>query len=196
MDNTVINQGIPIWGRNTITANNAFVENINWDRRNAYVMISYGVMDSNMTLNMQLVTLIVGRDTIVRDVSGRLMSFRNLKEGMIVDAVFSAAMTRSIPPQSKAFSITVVREDNQSVFTEGRVLEVNPEFEFFLTGNPFDMYSQIRFNVSDSTIIRDRRGRSIRLRELMPGDFVRVEHATFQTMSIPPQTTAFEVQII
>jgi hypothetical protein len=105
-------------------------------------------------------------------------------------------MTRSIPPQSRAFSISVVREDNQSAFTEGRVMEVNPEYEFFMIGNPFDINSQMRFNVSDSTIIRDRRGRRIRLSELRPGDFVRVEHATFMTMSIPPQTTAFEVQVL
>lgn len=196
MDDMVTDQRMRFWGRNIITAENALIENINWDSRSSYVTISYGVMDRNMTLNMQVVTLVVGRDTIIRDSSGRLMSFRNLREGMIVDAVFSAAMTRSIPPQSRAFSITVVRENNQSAFTEGRVMEVNTEFEFFITGNPFDIYSQMRFNVSDSTIFRDRRGRRIRLRDLRPGDFVRVEHAIFQTMSIPPQTTAFEVQVL
>jgi hypothetical protein len=209
MDDMVTNQRLRDWGINVITdriigdrgrdvifAENAFIENINRDRMSSFVTISYGVMDRNMTMNMQVVTLVVGRDTIIRDSSGRPMSFRNLSEGMIVDAAFSAAMTRSIPPQSRAFSISVVREDNQSAFTEGRVMEVNPEYEFFMIGNPFDINSQMRFNVSNSTIIRDRRGRRIRLRELRPGDFVRVEHATFMTMSIPPQTTAFEVQIL
>jgi hypothetical protein len=209
MDDMVTNQRLRDWGINVITdriigdrgrdvifAEDAFIENINRDNRSSFVTISYGVMDRNRTMNMQVVTLVVGRDTIIRDSSGRPMSFRNLREGMIVDAAFSAAMTRSIPPQSRAFSISVVREDNQSAFTEGRVMEVNPEYEFFMIGNPFDINSQMRFNVSDSTIIRDRRGRRIRLRELRPGDFVRVEHATFMTMSIPPQTTAFEVQVL
>jgi hypothetical protein len=196
MDDMLNEQAMRARGRNFITAESALIENINWDSRNAFVTISYGVMDRNRTMNMQIVTLVAGRDTIIRDSSGRLMSFRNLREGMIVDAVFSAAMTRSIPPQSRAFSITVVREQNQSAFTEGRVMEVNTDYEFFITGNPFDIYSQMRFNVSDSTVIRDRRGRRIRLRDLRPGDFVRVEHAIFQTMSIPPQTTAFEVQVL
>lgn len=196
MDNIVTDQRMRNWGRNVITAENAFIENINWDSRTAYVTISYGVMDRNRTLNMQVVTLIVGRDTIIRDSSGRLMSFRNLREGMFVDAVFSSAMTRSIPPQSRAFSITVLEERMQSDFTEGRVMDVDTEFGFFMTGNPFDINSQMRFNVSDSTIIRDRRGRRIRLGDLRPGDFVRVEHANFMTMSIPPQTTAFEVQVL
>lgn len=196
MDDIVMEQRMIPRRRDVIRAENAFIENINWDGRTAYVTISYGVMERNMTMNMQLVTLIVGRDTIIRDMAGRLMSFRNLREGMIIDAVFSSAMTRSIPPQSRAFSITVVGESNQSSFSEGRVMEVDPEFGFFVTGNPFDILSQTRFNVSDSTIIRDRRGRRIDLWELTPGDFVRIEHANFQTMSIPPQTTAFEVQVL
>ena len=192
----ITDQRMGMWGRNVITAENAFIENINWDRRDTYVTISYGVMDRNRTMNMQVVTLVVGRDTLVRNSAGRPMSFRNLREGMIVNAVFSANMTRSIPPQSRAFSITVVREDNQSAFTEGRVIEVDTQYEFFMTGDPFDINTQMRFNVSDSTVIRDRRGRRIRLSDLRFGDFVRVEHATFQTMSIPPQTTAFEVQVL
>lgn len=192
----ITDQRMGMWGRNVITAENAFIENINWDRRDAYVTISYGVMDRNRTMNMQVVTLVVGRDTLVRNSADRPISFRNLREGMIVNAVFSANMTRSIPPQSRAFSITVVREDNKSAFTEGRIFQVDTQYEFFMTGDPFDINTQMRFNVSDSTVIRDRRGRRIRLRDLRFGDFVRVEHATFQTMSIPPQTTAFEVQVL
>lgn len=195
MDN-IMNQRMGMWGRNVITAENAFIENINWDRRDAYVTISYGVMDRNRTMNMQVVTLVVGRDTLVRNSSGRPISFRNLREGMIVNAVFSANMTRSIPPQARAFSITVVRENNESAFTEGRIVEVDARNDFFITGEPFDINTQMRFNVSNSTIIRDRRGRMIRLRDLRPGDFVRVQHATFQTMSIPPQTPAYEVQVL
>ncbi|MGB4440515.1 MAG: hypothetical protein WBJ13_15125 [Sedimentibacter sp.] len=54
----------------------------------------------------------------------------------------------------------------------------------------------MRFVVTDATVIRDRRGRQIRLSNLRPGEFVRVEHANFQTMSLPPQTTAFNIQVL
>ena len=182
-------------GRNTITAENAFIEDINIDNRTAYVTISYGVLGDFNTINMEIVTLIVGRDTVIMDQLGQSMSIRDLREGMRVDAVFSAAMTRSIPPQSRAYRITVI-SDMQSSFNEGRVLEVDPANRFLYTGIPFDIMSQTRFVVTDATTIRDRRGRIIRLRDLSPGDFVRVEHANFMTMSIPPQTTAFDIQVL
>ncbi len=182
-------------GRNTITAENAFIEDINIDNRTAYVTISYGVLGDFNTINMEIVTLIVGRDTVIMDQLGQSMSIRDLREGMRVDAVFSAVMTRSIPPQSRAYRITVI-SDMQSSFNEGRVLEVDPANRFLYTGIPFDIMSQTRFVVTDATTIRDRRGRIIRLRDLSPGDFVRVEHANFMTMSIPPQTTAFDIQVI
>ncbi|MBP7223005.1 MAG: hypothetical protein KBA50_07125 [Sedimentibacter sp.] len=182
-------------GRNTITAENAFIEDINIDNRTAYVTISYGVLGDFNTINMEIVTLIVGRDTVIMDQLGQSMSIRDLREGMRVDAVFSAVMTRSIPPQSRAYRITVI-SDMQSSFNEGRVLEVDPANRFLYTGIPFDIMSQTRFVVTDATTIRDRRGRIIRLRDLSPGDFVRVEHANFMTMSIPPQTTAFDIQIL
>lgn len=183
-------------GNNVIRVENAFIENISSDNRTGYVTISYGVMGEFCIVHMEMVTLVVNRDTIIRDQFGQSLSFRDLSEGMIVDAEFSAAMTRSIPPQSIAFRITVINQNSNSQITEGRVLSVDTRNNFFLTGNPNDIYSQMRFVVSDSTVIRDRRGRQIRLRDLRPGEFVRVEHANFQTMSIPPQTTAFNVQVL
>ncbi|HOH70133.1 MAG TPA: hypothetical protein PLX37_06665, partial [Sedimentibacter sp.] len=152
-------------GRNTITAENAFIEDINIDNRTAYVTISYGVLGDFNTINMEIVTLIVGRDTVIMDQLGQSMSIRDLREGMRVDAVFSAVMTRSIPPQSRAYRITVI-SDMQSSFNEGRVLEVDPANRFLYTGIPFDIMSQTRFVVTDATTIRDRRGRIIRLRDL------------------------------
>jgi hypothetical protein len=50
--------------------------------------------------------------------------------------------------------------------------------------------------VDNSTEIFDRRGNRIRFRDLRPGQMVRVEHADFMTMSIPPQTTAYIVWVL
>ncbi len=182
--------------RNTITAEDAFIESIERDNRTIYVTISYGVPGNRNMINMELVRLVVDRNTVIRDMFGNALNPRDLREGMRIDAVFSAAMTRSIPPQSRAYRITVIGDESDFAFSEGRVLEVDTRNGFLLTGNPFDTMSQIRYVVTDSTTIRDRRGRTIRLRDLRPGDFVRVMHATFMTMSIPPQTTAFEIQVL
>ncbi len=183
-------------GGNVVTAENALIENVNTDNLTGYVTISYETMGDNYSKNKNVVTLIVGVDTIIMDQFGQPLSFMNLREGMTVDAVFSAAMTRSIPPQARAFKITVIDENRQTNITEGRVMAVDTDNSFLYTGNPNDIFSQMRFVITDATTIRDRRGRRIRLSDLRPGEFVRVEHAIFQTLSIPPQTTAFNVQVL
>lgn len=183
--------------RNIITAEDAFIENIERDNRTTFVTISYEVPSNYFNLrNVEIVRLVVDGNTVIRDRFGTAMSPRDLRQGMRIDAVFSSAMTRSNPPQSRAYRITVLGEINDVAFTEDTVIDVDPRNGFLLTGNRFDPMSQIRFNVSDATVIRDRRGRTIRLRDISPGDFVRVMHATFMTMSIPPQTTAFEIQVL
>jgi len=133
---------------------------------------------------------------VIRDQFGQNMFLRDLREGMIVDSEFSSAMTRSMPPQARAFRITVIRQNDSVSITEERVLSVDTNNGFLYTGNANDMMSQMRFVVNNETRIMDRRGNRIRLRDLRPGQMVRVDHANFQTMSIPPQTTAFSIQVL
>lgn len=181
--------------RNVVFADNALIEEIVTDNRTGYVTISYEVMGNYCMINVNVVTLIVNRNTIIRDQFGNNLSMRDLREGMTVDAEFSSAMTRSIPPQATAFRITVIAQNNHMVKID-TVLGTDTNNGFLYTGNPNDIYSQMRFVITDSTIIRDRRGNIIGLGDLRPGQNVRVEHANFQTMSIPPQTTAFAVQVL
>lgn len=177
-----------------IRTRDSIIEEIRIDRNTDYVTISYGVMGDFNIIHMELVTLVVGNDTVIRDRSGRNMRLSDLREGMVVDAEFSSAMTFSIPPQARACRITVVNRNTASNITEGRVLTI--ENDFLYTGNANNLSSQMRFVITNSTAILDRNGNRIHLRNIKPGQRVRVEHATFQTSSIPPQTTAFVVQII
>lgn len=195
MDDLIYNQRFWPDRGNVIRAENAVIENISMDNRTGFVTISYRETN-DYCMNEQVVILAVDRETVIRDAFGQPMSLRDLRQGMVVDAEFSAAMTRSIPPQSRAFRITVIDNIEETHVTEGMVLDVDLNNRFLYTGNPNDIYSQIRFVITDSTVIRDRRGRQIRLRDLRTGDFVRVVHVIFMTMSIPPQTTAFEVQVL
>jgi len=188
-----------------IFADDAVIEEIFHDnrRRISFVTISYGVLgDFNMT-HMELVTLVVDSNTIIRNRCGRRISVRDLRVGNVVDSEFSAAMTRSIPPQSRAYRITVVRENvnpnpNPNILNivEDRVMEVDTRNNFLYTGNSNDMMSQMRFVVNNMTEIYDRRGNLISLRDLRPAQMVRVEHADFMTMSIPPQTVAFRIWVL
>ena len=191
---SITDQGMRNRRKDVLTAERARIENINPD--NYFVTISYKVMDNYCMMKMETITLIVGRDTVIGSQFGQPLNFRELREGMIVDAEFSAVMTRSIPPQSRAFRIIVIDENTGSNFTYETVMDVDTNYGLLYTGNPNDIYSQMRFVITDATSIIDRSGKRISLRDLRPGDYVRVEHAVFQTASIPPQTTAFKVQVL
>ncbi|MEL7649935.1 MAG: hypothetical protein AAGU76_17780 [Sedimentibacter sp.] len=181
---------------NVIRVQNAVIENIDRNNRTGLVTISYRPMGDFFMCPEEVVALNVSTDTFISDNSGNRLWLRDLQEGMVVDAEFSSVMTRSMPPQARAYRITVMEGSLSNQVTEGMVLDVDLNNRFLYTGNPDDIYSQIRFVITDSTAIRNRRGRRIRLEDLRVGDFVRVVHASFMTMSIPPQTTAYEVQVL
>ena len=50
--------------------------------------------------------------------------------------------------------------------------------------------------VSPNTIILDASGNQIGLEQLAVGMRVSIAHAAFMTASIPPQTTAFVIQVL
>lgn len=181
-----------------ITVENALVEEKFMRGGTGFLTISYGVRERNQMIRMQVVTLLVGRNTRMRDQFGNRIGFRSLRVGMVVNARFSSAMTRSIPPQARASFIEIVKESNSSQIDVGRVISVNRSggFGYLLTGVPNNPNRQMRYVISDTTKLRDSRGNRITLRAIQPGQMVRIERESFQTMSIPPQTTALSVQII
>ena len=140
------------------------------------------------------IRLVVSRDTRIFDVNRKRLRPGDLEVGMVIDAFVSTAMTRSIPPQAQAFEIFVNERRVSRQETVGRILQVNTRENFILTisGNN----TILRFNVGPQTVILDLFGRRIRLSDLFSGLRVRVEHATFMTASIPPQTLAFVIQVI
>lgn len=186
----------PNENRSSVRVHGAIIEDIFINNRTGNVTISYGVMGNFQMIHKEVVVLIINQDTIIRSRSGQSMTIRELKIGMIIDAEFSSAMTRSIPPQAVAYQITVVGAVREFQVKIGRVVSVDLNNRFFVTGRENDLSSQMRFVVTNSTIIRDTRGNQIPLRNLRIGSKVRVEHATFQTASIPPQTTAYNVQVL
>lgn len=144
----------------------------------------------------QTVRLAIGPNTIVLNTNGVPIRASSLSKGMIINAVYSSAMTRSIPPQAAAYFITVVRRAPAENVTIGRILEVDRGNRSFTTIGDRGPSSIIQFNTSDNTVFRDRNGRPMNFNRLNPGMRVRVRHANFMTASIPPQTTAFEVRVL
>ena len=130
-------------------------------------------------------------------------------------------MTRSIPPQTTAFLIRIVREPNPEPprpeqprpepprprpprpepperwnTTVGRIWNIDRRNRSFETITDRDFSTIVRFNVPEDARIFNRMGRPMNFSGLNLGMRVQVRHANFMTASIPPQTTAFEIRVI
>ena len=192
-----IPQGMSFLSDNVIHVENALIEEVAADSRSTgYIIISTGVSDESNMISMQEIRLNVGENTIIIDEKGKTLNLNDLKMGMRIDADISAAMTRSIPPQSYAYRIVLLQEEPSVTIRTDRVVGLDVENGFLLTGNPYDMYDQFIFTISDDTVILNKNNNKISLEEIQPGQLVRVEHAIFQTLSIPPQSPAYRVQVL
>ncbi|MBE5922132.1 MAG: hypothetical protein E7269_05210 [Lachnospiraceae bacterium] len=181
---------------------NARIEEMTTDRNVTLITVATG--RSTGRRNPSAVTLIVSRDTLILDERGNRIPASRLQVGMIVNASYSSAMTRSIPPQAQAFSIQIVRrkpdrpnpQPQPHVTTIGRILQVDSRNQSITTISNNNPSSVIQFNISPNTIIYNPFGQRIDLSMLFPGIRVRVQHADFMTASIPPQTPASEIQVL
>lgn len=178
-----------------IHVSNATIEEISSERTNTLVTIIYEDRTGGRR-SEQTVRLVVNPRTLILNTNGNSVPVNTLRVGMTVNAAFSSAMTRSIPPQATAYLIEIVRRQSREEITTGRILDINRNNRSFTTVSDHDASSIIRFNTSDSTRFFDRFGRPMDFSGLMPGMRVQVWHANFRTTSIPPQTTAFEVRML
>ncbi len=177
-----------------INIDNGRIREVSSERGTTFVTVTYRER-SGQRWNEQTVRLVVGPQTIILNDNGRRVSENQLSRGMIIDATASSAMTRSIPPQTNAYVIRIVRRGQADNFTTGRILDINRRGRNFTIISDGELSSIVRFNVSNDTRIFNRAGRPIDFSNLNQGMMVRVQHANFMTASIPPQTTAFEIRV-
>lgn len=183
---------------NFLRIDNAFVEDVTFSGRNSgSLLVSYSVPRPNGITTVEQLRLNVSNRTVVLSSVGLPMCFCDIRRGMWINATFSQAMTRSIPPQANAFLI-VARQSSLPTTntTTARVARVDASNNLLYTGSPNNINRQTRYVVTNSTLIQNRNGFPINLRALRPGQMVRITHANFQTASIPPQTTAYRIQVL
>ena len=163
------------------TITDGVIEEISSDNNTTFLTVTYSECTSCPGAD-QSVRLAVGNNTLILNENGFPMQARALEEGMTINAAFSSAMTRSIPPQSPAYVIRVVN----------RPMAENSQTTI---GNR-NLSSIVRFNVPEDARIFDRSGRPMDFSRLIPTMMVKVRHANFMTASIPPQTTAFDIWVL
>ncbi len=181
--------------RQSILAEEAIVEEVTNVGRDTFILISYRNYNNCRRCGRNMVRLLVTPNTRIISEDGRKLCAGDIFEGMIVNAVFSERMTRSMPPQSVAYSIEIVDSGNRVAVTQGTITEIDYRNRFMYvrsTGNPRQI---IRFVVNSDTDILNSRCQEVDFRRLYSRLRVRVTHATFMTASIPPQTTAFSIQM-
>lgn len=182
---------------NVMRINNAFVEDVScFNNFNGHILVSYSVPERNNTNSIQNIQLNLNRGTTVLNSFGQSICLCCIQAGMWVNVIFSTRMTMSIPPQANAFLVKIQRSPRpSSSITRGRIILIDFDNNFLITEAPNNA-NQTKFIITSSTSITNRSGVPIRLNALHPGQMVRITHANFQTASIPPQTTAFNIQLL
>ena len=176
---------------------NALVEEMyTSNSRTGYLLISYADPGENDMINIELLQLNIGWETILINQFGDNISLCSITKGSYVNATFSTMMTRSIPPQSNAYRVIAMVDALSYSITTDRILLVDSNNNFIYTGNPNDETDQMGFVITSATEIIDENGNPLILDDLKPGKMVRIKHANFQTASIPPQTTAFVIELL
>lgn len=178
-----------------INISNGTIDEISKEQGTTFVTVTYLGGPRNRRME-QTVRLVVGPRTVILNPNGIPVPAAALRTGMTINATFSSAMTRSIPPQAAAYVIRITGRTQQDSVTSGSILDIDRNNRSFTTIRDRDFSSRIRFNVPEDVMIMNRSGRPVGFSSLTPGMRVRVRHANFMTASIPPQTTAFEIQIL
>ena len=183
-----------ILGQNVGYLNNGIIEDIFTDINSTIITVNYSTSNNRRTNDSIQINIV--RNTAIIDESGNFINPSDLSKGATINAIYSNAMTRSIPPQATAYFIQVLSQPMSDTTTIGRIIAVNFGGNNFTTISDNNFSSTIQFNVSENTRFFDMFGRPINFYDLLPGFRVSVRHATFMTSSIPPQTAAYEVRIL
>jgi phage pi2 protein 07 len=190
--------------RGTITQNgdimqaqNALVEEVYTpDSRTGYIKISYSIPGEREMVFTDLLQLNVGWNTILINQFNESISLCRILKGMTINAWFSTDITDSTPPQSNAYRIVAFLPAPNIRVLIDRISSIDTQNGFLYVGNPNNKADQIRFVISNMTQILDQENEEIPLNSLQAGQMVRVEYGDIMTASIPPQTSAFLVQVV
>ncbi|MBI6872040.1 hypothetical protein [Clostridium aciditolerans] len=115
-----------------------------------------------------------------------------LKIGDRVNVFFSGAVTRSIPGQATAIAINQLKED---CVYEGQIEEVIDnkygKSISVVSDSKNSNFDKIIFNISDKTSFNNGS-----LLDLKKGAKVKVVYGPVMTMSLPPHTTALNIEFV
>ena len=141
-----------------VTINRGRIENITDDNRNTLVTVAYARGQGRDRIDDRL-RMVVNNRTLIFDEFGNTIRTSDLTRDMIINAVVSSTMTRSMPPQTNAYAIRVVRRPVSDNVITGRIIDIDRDSRMFTTITGNDPRSVVRFSVPINTPIFDMQGR-------------------------------------
>ncbi|WP_105614028.1 copper amine oxidase N-terminal domain-containing protein [Vallitalea okinawensis] len=160
---------------NTMTA---FIQDIRVDDEKDYAFIDI----MNDATGMEY-SLIVNEESEIFDpITGEDLKVTDLKENDRIYVEHSPAMTRSLPPQTVAFSIERV---NDTAISYGFVEDIDMENDTIL----FNIGTRggVHVTFMEDLIIEDAEGNELTLEELTPGKNIKVYHSQI-VLTVEPLT--------
>lgn len=97
-----------------------------------------------------------------------------------------------------ANNISISDKDSQEVKFEtmdAKIKEVKPVRDYYFVLGETQKMGDVIFIVSEETKILDSKLNKITIKDLKSGDEVSIKHSLAMTMSLPPQTGAFEIKL-
>lgn len=191
---------IPTAKEDAITIEKASIKSVNPENKQVAILPDglEDVYTNYIILNID--------DSSVLTNAGAPIKLTDLTEGMTVSVTHSTVMTRSLPPQTTAYSINVLETESpvlENVTLEDvQIVEVKKtDFGYDVVvgknASPEDIGSQTIIHVNEDTVIRHEKNKRLYTPEdLEKGMKVKVVHSPIMTLSLPGQTLGFEIVIL
>lgn len=135
----------------------------------------------------------VDKDTKITDqLTKKELTVKDIEEGDTLVVIHDSKMTMSIPPQTYAYTISVLRANK----VEGEVSEIKETKNGHMITVGYGKDQTIIFHINEETKITDQAsGKKASIKDIAKGAKLLVKHSHIMTASLPPQTTAFEIEI-
>lgn len=154
------------------------------------------------------IVLNLSKDSQLLSAEGKELTLADLSIGMVVEAEHSLMTTRSLPPQTPTYKVTVLdkaaelaAQPKELFGTAGTVENVNikdgvvSQIEIIGTRLAETAPDHVVLNINKDTLLMDQKGQTVKSEQLTKGAKVMGFYSPTLTRSLPPIGTAWRVVV-
>ncbi|UHA72190.1 hypothetical protein [Paenibacillus sp. 481] len=113
-----------------------------------------------------------------------------LQQEWTVTAYYNPAITKSLPARGNAEKFVVERPEVKAMVSTGIIDTTAKDRVVMVSDN------KIVLNLSDETVITDRKGKSLKKSDLKAGQRIEAHYGPMMTASLPPMTPALKIVVL